>query len=189
MRFLLTIALIGAIFFWVVPSFFAFMGLFGGFMPWLLIGLVFWASSAAFGGRRRHRRNYDRRYERWERRAWEQRQAPPSQAASRQETEADNRRLPLDVELKAAQIRRKVEVLLQHAGEFPLGSEDLYIVRAIANDYLPRTLDAYLKLPARGRERVTVTPDGKTALQELRDQLTMLDGKLDEIATDLERKN
>jgi hypothetical protein len=90
--------------------------------------------------------------------------------------------------MKVAQIKRKAEVLQKHAPEFPLGSEAGYFVKAISTDYLPRTLDAYLALPPRGRERVAVA-DGKTPLQELREQLSMLDGKLDEIAEDFERRN
>jgi hypothetical protein len=34
-----------------------------------------------------------------------------------------------------------------------------------------------------------VTPDGRTALKVLRDQLELLDSKLDEIAEDLQREN
>jgi len=86
-----------------------------------------------------------------------------------------------------ADAKRKAEVLQRHVHEFPLGSEDIYFVKAIGADYLPRTLDAYLALPPRGRERVAVA-DGKTPLQELRQQLGLLDTNLDEIAAVFERQ-
>jgi hypothetical protein len=97
-------------------------------------------------------------------------------------------RLPLDVQVKVEQIRRKVEVLTAHADRFPLGSRDLYILRRTASDYLPATLDAYLALPPETADR-PVAPDGRTALQVLKDQLGLLDSKMDEIAEDVQRQD
>jgi hypothetical protein len=95
-------------------------------------------------------------------------------------------RLPLAVLVKVEQIRRKAEVLLQHQGQFPIGSKDLYVLRRTQTEYLPSTLDAYLALSGDDR---AVAPDGRTGLQVLRDQLDLLDSKLDEIADDLQREN
>jgi hypothetical protein len=95
-------------------------------------------------------------------------------------------RLPLDVRIKVEQVRTKAEMLLQHQDRFPLGSRNLYVLSQIRSAYLPSTLDAYLALDGDDRP---VTTDGRTALQVLRDQLTLLDGKLDEIADDLQREN
>jgi len=166
------------------PLMFAFMGVFAGLLPWLLFGLLFWGvSSLARPRGYRHG---------WARGCWvPSRPARPSYMpapARPAPPPRDERRLPLDVEMKVAQIKRKAEVLQRHVHEFPLGSEDIYFVKAIGADYLPRTLDAYLALPPRGRERVAVA-DGKTPLQELRQQLGLLDTKLDEIAEDFERQN
>ncbi len=60
--------------------------------------------------------------------------------------------------------------------------------RQTASDYLPRTINAYLALPE-GTGDQFVTANGKTALQELKEQLDLLDGKLNEIAEDLQRQD
>ena len=189
MRFLL-LAVFGFVALMVIaPLSFAFMGLVGGAMPWLIVGLIFWGMSSAFHGPRRRRHSWARGYaEPPYRPARPAYAPPPPRPMTPRPAGPVTNRLPLDIEMKAAQIKRKVEVLQQHAHEFPLGSQDLYIVRAVATDYLPRTLEAYLSLPPRGRDRVVVK-DGKTALDELRGQLILLDGKLDEVAEDLERSN
>src|SRR5207249_5168791 len=99
------------------------------------------------------------------------RQAPPRTPESQSRPRRpDPSRLPLDVNVKVEQIRRKVEVLLRDAERFPYASPELYVVRATAKDYLPRTLDAYFALPPEARETARVA-DGKTALDELREQL------------------
>ncbi|HEU0168958.1 MAG TPA: hypothetical protein VFS62_14355, partial [Chloroflexota bacterium] len=169
------------------PMWFAFMGVMGGALPWVAFGLLFIGVKSLAGPRRRYRHGWAGGP--WEA-AYRPARVPYSPSPSRPAASAgrDDRRLPLDVEMKVAQIKRKAEVLQKHAPEFPLGSEAGYFVKAISTDYLPRTLDAYLALPPRGRERVAVA-DGKTPLQELREQLSMLDGKLDEIAEDFERRN
>ena len=95
-------------------------------------------------------------------------------------------RLPLAVLVKVEQIRRKAEVLLQHQGQFPMGSKNLYVLGRIRAEYLPSTIDVYLALSGDDRP---VAPDGRTGLQVLRAQLELLDTKLDEIADDLQRAN
>jgi hypothetical protein len=96
--------------------------------------------------------------------------------------------LPVDVQVKVEQIRRKAEVLLGYASRFAPYSQDLFLVRQTANDYLPRTIDAYLALPNGSAEKIV--PDlGLTAVEELRQQLDLLDKKLDDIANDLERQD
>jgi len=96
--------------------------------------------------------------------------------------------LPIAVQVKVEQIRRKVEVLLGYASRFPPFSKELYLVRQTANEYLPRTIDAYLALPPGDADRI-LTPNGKTALQELTEQLDLLDAKLSEIAENLQRRD
>ena len=96
--------------------------------------------------------------------------------------------LPADVELKAEQVRRKAETLAAQADRFPPFSQDLYLVRQTANDYLPRTLETYLSMPRESTDRPMVN-GGKTPHQELNAQLDMLNSKLDEIARELERQN
>jgi len=97
--------------------------------------------------------------------------------------------LPIDVQVKVEQIRRKVDVLLSYADRFPPFSQDLYLVRQTASDYLPRTINAYLALPKQAAADKAVLPGGKTAYQELKAQLDLLDSKLDDIAQDLQRQD
>jgi hypothetical protein len=97
------------------------------------------------------------------------------------------RELPIDVQVKVEQIKRKADVLLGYADRSPPFSQDLHIVRQTTADYLPRTTEAYLALP--GTDDPVVAATGKTALQELREQLELLDSKLDDIAQDLQRQD
>lgn len=97
------------------------------------------------------------------------------------------RELPIDVQIKAEQIRRKADMLLSYADRFPPFSQSLHIVRQTAADYLPRTLQAYLTLP--GLSDPVVPTTGRTALTELRAQLHLLDARLDEITLDLQQQD
>ena len=97
------------------------------------------------------------------------------------------RELPTDVQVKVEQIRRKADVLLGYADRFPPFSQDLHIVRQTAAEYLPRTVRAYLALP--GDDDPVIATSGKTALQELREQLGLMDAKLDEITQALQRND
>jgi hypothetical protein len=98
--------------------------------------------------------------------------------------------LPIDVQVKVEQIRRKVEVLLGYADRFPPFSQDLYLVRQTASDYLPRTINAFLSLPEDSVDRPLSGEAGaRSARQELKAQLDLLDSKLDDIAQDLQRQD
>jgi len=97
--------------------------------------------------------------------------------------------LPIDVQVKVEQIRRKVDVLLSYADRFPPFSQDLYLVRQTATDYLPRTISAYLALPKQTAAEKPLIAGGRTAYQELKAQLDLLDSKLDDIAQDLQRQD
>ncbi len=154
-------------------------------MPWLLLGVIFWA---VFSGGRRSRRHG------WRMGCGRSEPIPISQARTARQTRprpempAAPNELPIDVQIKVEQIRRKVEVLLGYASRFPPFSRDLYLVRQTANDYLPRTIHWYMALAPGARERL-VAANGKTPLQELREQLDLLDSKLNEIAEDLQRRD
>jgi uncharacterized protein (DUF58 family) len=155
--------------------------IFGSFHAWplLLVGLGLWLLFK--NGSRSEPRRY--RYD----------AAPPAPSPapappprSRRPTKGPE--LPIDLQVKVEQIRRKVDVLLGYADRFPPFSHELYLVRQTANDYLPRTISAYLSMSEANAER-PVTADGKTARQELKAQLDLLDAKLDEIAQDLQRQD
>jgi hypothetical protein len=110
---------------------------------------------------------------------------PPAQAPTPPRGDPADR-LPLTVRVKVEQIRRKAEMLLENQERFPSASRQLFVLRRIAAEYLPATIDAHHALAGDDRP---VTPDGRTALRVLRDQLDLLDSKLDEIADDLQRQN
>lgn len=97
------------------------------------------------------------------------------------------RELPVDVQVQAEQIRHKVNVLLGYADRFPPFSQDLYVVRQTAGEYLPRTIAAYLAVP--GTDDPVIRGTGRTALAELRAQLTMLDTRLDAITQNLQQRD
>jgi len=98
------------------------------------------------------------------------------------------RELPIDVQITVEQIRRKADMLAGYADRFPPLSQDLHIVRQTAADYLPRTVAAYLALPG-DDDPLVDRATGTRAVQELRAQLRIMDGRLDDIAVDLQRQD
>jgi hypothetical protein len=65
-----------------------------------------------------------------------------------------------------------------------VANQDSYTIRETALRYMPETVAAYLRLPPAYRN-LQPLQDGKTAKQLLIDQLTLLDGKMQEIARNL----
>lgn len=160
----------------------------GSMWPWLLIGLGAWMFWHEDG---RHRR------QRSARRGWTAgptplRDAPRPSSRSPEKASARpprNGELPIDLQVKVEQIRRKVDVLLGFADRFPPFSQDLYLVRQTASDYLPRTVNAFLSLPVDAVDKPLGAGRQQTAREELRAQLDLLDSKLDDIAQDLQRQD
>lgn len=164
----------------------------GSAWPWLLIALgayLFWHEDG-----RHHRRRHARA-------AWvavgpggdrAQRTGSKSQHTARPAPKHDVQlrkgELPIDVQVKVEQIRRKVDVLLGYADRFPPFSQDLFLVRQTASDYLPRTINTFLSLPPESVDAPLPT-GGHTAREELKAQLELLDKKLDDIAQDLQRQD
>jgi hypothetical protein len=167
-----------------------FAGLFwlvGNTWPWLLIAAGAWMFWHQDG--RHHRRRQTRA-------AWVARETPaqtqPTQPTAQKKKSPQPLRpaeLPIDLQVKVEQIRRKVDVLLGYADRFPPFSQDLYLVRQTASDYLPRTVNAFLSMPPDGVDTPMASYGGKTARQELTAQLELLDKKLDDIAQDLQRQD
>src|SRR6266550_4257761 len=150
----------------------------GASWPWLLIGLgmwLFWRGDGRHRRARRHRLAWETggqharsdRHARpvWDQPAGEQRSARKEQAKSKTPGESE---LPIDIRVKVEQIRRKVDVLLGYADRFPPFSQDLYLVRQTASDYLPRTIDTYLAMADKQAAEKPMTPEGKTPHQELK---------------------
>ncbi len=174
----------------------------GAGWPWLLIGLgvfMFWHEDGRHHRHSRHQRRWAKRH------AWQaveptsgpwattavadQRPSAPADPppAKNEPTPIRQQELPIDVKVKVEQIRHKVDVLLGYADRFPPFSQDLYLVRQTAADYLPRTLETYQAMPLETAERPMA--DGRTPHQELRAQLDLLDTKLDDITQDLQRQD
>jgi hypothetical protein len=168
-----------------VPVWMAFLAIVDFAIPWLFVGLILWAVFGAIRGPKRQR--ISRHY--WPPVAERTGVSPvPTQPKIAAKPSVAGPELPIDLQVKVEQIRRKVDVLLGYASRFPPFSKDLYIVRQTASDYLPRTVDAYLALPSGNGDALAATT-GKAAVEELREQLELLDWKLDEIAQDLQRRD
>jgi hypothetical protein len=170
--------------------------LLGATWPWLLIALGAWMFLHEDGRHRRHERREHRG--RWAQgpravaavgmphpASQQSRDKRPTKTGPRPMQQSE---LPIDVQVKVEQIRRKVDVLLGYADRFPPFSQDLYLVRQTATEYLPRTINTYLTMTQPAAEK-PMGPEGKTAHQELKAQLDLLDAKLDDIAQDLERQD
>jgi hypothetical protein len=177
---------------WIVGALFAALfWILGASWPLLLIGLGAWMLWHHDGrhNRRAWRLSRDEhRHGRTPRDQTRPETKEPLLAPAARQPRERPAELPIDMQVKVEQIRRKVEVLLGYADRFPPFSQDLFLVRQTATDYLPRTIDAFLALPKDSTDKPLVT-DGKTARQELKGQLDLLDSKLDEIAQDLQRQD
>jgi len=166
-------------------------------VPLLLILAGLWLVARAVGGsgdRRRHRpdprasgRGPYRLRPTPAQHPQAQQRPPARPPATPQPARPPRRELPIDVQVKAEQIRHKAGLLLTYADRFPPFSRHLYIVRQTASDYLPRTLAAYLAVP--GTDDPIVRSTGRTALEELRAQLAMLDASLDAITQGLQQRD
>ena len=168
-----------------------FAGLFwilGAAWPVLLIALGAWLFWHEDGRHARHRWGTGPRAPQMRDHRQKSAQQPKDKRSSSDPRPLRQPELPIDVQVKVEQIRRKVDVLLSYADRFPPFSQDLYLVRQTASDYLPRTIDAYLAMDKQAAEK-PMTPEGKTPHQELKAQLDLLDSKLDDIAQDLERQD
>ena len=151
------------------------------FWPLLLVGLGVWLLFR------------DRGYRRWDPHVSP---GPPrptepvrtAEPAPRRAKSGRRPELPIDLQVKVEQIRRKVDVLLGYADRFPPFSHELYLVRQTAEDYLPRTISTYLSMASEDTDR-PLPGQTRTARDELKAQLDLLDAKLDEIAVDLQRQD
>jgi len=95
-------------------------------------------------------------------------------------------KVPPEVMAKVLKIRQTILRILPRSGNLAPGSPELFLVERTATDYLPTSLEAFLKLP-RGYAALQPIKDGKTAKQILLDQLTLLESKMAEVAEDVQR--
>lgn len=78
---------------------------------------------------------------------------------------------------KVENIRQSVLAVLPQIVGSQVANQDLYTVKKTVFDYLPSTLENYLKLPAAYANMHTIS-DGKTAKELLIEQLTVIDDSL-----------
>jgi hypothetical protein len=98
------------------------------------------------------------------------------------------RRLPKDAQEKVASIRAVLCEILPTVSDLDSGDYNVYIIRQMAEEYLPQTLQNYLKLP-KGYARFHPVKDGKTPHQLLMEQLNLLDSVMKEISQDFFRND
>ena len=97
-------------------------------------------------------------------------------------------RLPAEVMATVARIENLVLSMLPRVEHLPPGSEDVYILRATALDYLPATLESYLSLPSNYASQQRLS-DGNTAETDILAQLALLESKLTEVSEDIARSD
>ena len=91
-------------------------------------------------------------------------------------------RVPPQVSALVASISQSIVAILPTLSKDNVSDQNTYTIRQTALEYLPETLQNYLKLPAAFRSLYPVQ-DGKTATALLVEQLTLLDGKMKEIVS------
>ena len=87
---------------------------------------------------------------------------------------------PTDIATKAEAIVTQLEELLPRIADRPASSDEVYVISRMASNYLPDTLDGYLRLP-RTYADTHVLAGGQTAHQMVAAQLDLLSQKVTEV--------
>lgn len=95
--------------------------------------------------------------------------------------EQSRRRLPAGLLAKVEAIRATIVDMLPRLESTAISRDDLFAIDRTVTDYLPTTLNAYLKLP-RAYANNRVVRDGKTASGLLAEQLDLIDVKMQEVS-------
>ncbi|MGH2468974.1 MAG: hypothetical protein ACRDGF_02790 [Chloroflexota bacterium] len=195
----------------VVPAVLSVAGAFLWIAPWVLIGTACWAIMGR--GPRRHRlgshywhssacdghstrptyiRPPQQRPDPWGDNWWaaprsqarpaHTRPVPAAQPATPPAKPAPT--LPAELQAQVDHVRASARELQQRMTGVPRLSVDLYLLDRITQDYLPRTIDSFLAIPEANRAR-SEQAGGKTAADELGEQLALLQAKLADIASNL----
>ncbi|MDO5696614.1 MAG: hypothetical protein Q4G51_01445 [Dermatophilus congolensis] len=90
--------------------------------------------------------------------------------------------LPQDVLAAFGEVEGSLRDLLKRADDLVSSPDDLFVVARTIENYLPTAIDTYAELP-RGFALTHRGVSGRTAHDELLNQLRMLDARLDEIET------
>jgi hypothetical protein len=98
------------------------------------------------------------------------------------------KRVPKEILVKVESIKDSILQILPNIVDITSADRDIYTIRQTALDYLPETLENYLKLPPAFRNLHPVR-DGKTAKVLLLEQLEILDREMREIVQDFYRND
>jgi hypothetical protein len=96
--------------------------------------------------------------------------------------------VPVDVITKYQSIHWLMLSMLPRMGQLEGTSEDLYILRRTASDYLPTAVRSYLSLALSDAAEEQL-PDGRTPHQAVLEQLDLIETRLRDIADALDRND
>jgi hypothetical protein len=96
--------------------------------------------------------------------------------------------LPKEIYQRVVSIKNTILEILPYLQRLDESNYNLYTIRQTALEYLPETLENYLKLPP-AYANLHVIKDGKTAQKLLEDQLSLLDQEMKSIAQDFYRND
>jgi hypothetical protein len=98
-------------------------------------------------------------------------------------TRSIRKKVPKQVSVKVESIKTSILEILPHIVDVTSSDYAVFTIRRTALDYLPETLENYLRLPRAFRD-IHPVKDGKTATQLLIEQLDLLDEQMKEIVQD-----
>jgi hypothetical protein len=98
------------------------------------------------------------------------------------------KKVPTEILVKVESIKNSILEILPNIVDITSADYDIYTIRQTALDYLPETLENYLKLPPAFRNLHPIK-DGKTAKDLLAEQLDVLDREMKEIVQDFYRND
>jgi hypothetical protein len=97
-------------------------------------------------------------------------------------------KLPKEIYQRVVSIKNTIVEIIPYLQNLDESNYNLYTIRQTALEYLPETLENYLKLP-RAYANLHVIKDNKTAQKLLEDQLNLLDQEMKSIAQEFYRNN
>lgn len=92
-----------------------------------------------------------------------------------------SRGVPPDIAQSVLHITSGIRDLLGRVADQPAASEDVFILSRMATDYLPTTVDGFLRLPNAYAMQHKLA-DGRTPYEMVQGQLKLLDSKLQDVS-------
>jgi hypothetical protein len=101
---------------------------------------------------------------------------------------AIRKKVPPEILAKVESIKTSIVSILPTIVDVNAADYNIHVIRQTALDYLPETLENYLKLPP-AYANLHPVRNGKTARQLLVDQLELLDQQMKEVVQDIARND